>query len=316
MSAVAHENVQDFLDVARSALESSEAANSLMLGLCGQILQHPGWTSACPCLMTVADGYRLTGAAIMTPPFKLIVVGFRGALAHSADGLVTALAQGRWNVPGVLGPADAAAAVANAWLRAGRGRPQLARTQRVYALREVRTHAAAPGRLRLASIRDLDLLARWRYQFTLGIHGTANRGQSDRIMLERIENRDVYLWEDGRPVSMAMKTRPTRRGITVSYVYTPPGSRGRGYATSCVSELSRVLLGAGWEFCALFADVDNPIAIHIYDKIGYRRVCEYLEYDFPVVPPGKLTKDDGRRANGSEELVAPGGPEGERPRPC
>ena len=77
-----------------------------------------------------------------------------------------------------------------------------------------------------------------------------------------------------------MKTRPTRHGISVSLVYTPPELRGRGYATACVGELSRKLLGAGREFCALFADLANPISNHIYERIGYRPVCDYEEYRF------------------------------------
>jgi predicted GNAT family acetyltransferase len=280
MRAQSHDNVDTFLETARAGLEVREATNSLMLGLCGQILQHPSWTGSRPCLLTVSDGHVLALAAIMTPPHRLIVAGFPAASPGAADTLVSALVQSRWNVPGVLGPTEAAAPVADAWVRVGRVRCELTRTQRVYALRELRALEIAPGRLRLASVRDFDLLARWRYQFTMGIFGTANRRQSDRIMLERVENRDVYVWEDGRPVSMAMKTRPTRRGITVSYVYTPPELRGRGYATACVSELSRVLLAAGWEFCGLFADVDNPTAVHVYEKIGYQPITEYQEYEF------------------------------------
>lgn len=280
MKANTYEDVARFIEDTRPALELNEAANSLMLGLCGQIVQHPTWIRTAPCLMTVTDGVDLAILAVMTPPHRLIVVGHRQELADAAGRLVAALLQGRWDTPGVLGPGEAAAAVADAWVGAGAGRAELERRQRVYELHEVQTPAPEQGWLRLAGIQDLDLISRWRYEFTLELLGTANRRQSDRIALERVESRDVYLWEDGRSVSMAMKTRPTRHGITVSYVYTPPRSRGRGYATACVSELSRVLLSAGWDFCALFADVDNPAAIHIYQKIGYRPVCEYGEYAF------------------------------------
>jgi predicted GNAT family acetyltransferase len=280
VNANTYDDLERFIGDTRPSLELNEAANSLMLGLCGQMARHPTWLRSAPCLMTVTDGTDLVIAAVMTPPHKLIVVEGPRALAAGADLLVSAMVRERWNVPGVLGPSEAAAAVADAWVKAGRGHSKLERRQRVHELREVQTSAPERGRLRLAGIEDLDLVSRWRYQFTMGIFGTANRKQSDRIALERVESRDVYLWEDGRPVSMAMKARPTRHAISVSCVYTPPGSRGCGYATACVSELSRVLLAAGWAFCALFADLDNPAAIHIYQKIGYRPVCEYGEYAF------------------------------------
>jgi ribosomal protein S18 acetylase RimI-like enzyme len=276
--------VSAFLATAGPALEAHEAANSLVLGLCGQIARHPAWVRSQPFLMTVGEGADLAMSAVMTPPHKLIAVGHRRKLDAAADLVVGRLGEGRWNVPGVLGPAEAAAAVAHAWSKSGRGRAELTRRQRVYELREVQIPRPERGQLRLAGLQDLDLISRWRYQFTMGIQGAANRRQSDRMALERVENRDVYLWEDDRPVSMAMKTRPTTNGITVSYVYTPPGSRGRGFATACVSQLSRVLLDAGWDFCSLFADVDNPVAVHIYQKIGYRPVCDYLEYQFVGSP--------------------------------
>lgn len=278
MIARTYQDTERFLEATRPSLELSEAANGLMLGLCGQMVQHPTWIHSAPFLMTVSDGSGHLLSAVMTPPHKLIVVGHGEDLDAAAHLLVATLIQEKWNVPGVLGPHEAAAAVAGAWCRASGGRCEPERRQRVFELREVLTPEPEAGHLRLASIQDFDLVARWRYQFTMGILGTANRKHSDRITLERIESRDVYLWEDGRPVSVAMKTRPTRHGITLSYVYTPPGSRRRGYATACVSQLSRVLLAAGWDFCALFADVDNPAAVQIYERIGYRPVCEYGEY--------------------------------------
>jgi len=53
-----------------------------------------------------------------------------------------------------------------------------------------------------------------------------------------------------------------------------------GYATACVGELSRLLLAMGYEFCTLFADAANPTANDIYQKIGYRPLCNYDEYAF------------------------------------
>ena len=74
-------------------------------------------------------------------------------------------------------------------------------------------------------------------------------------------------------------------------VYTPPALRGRGYATACVGALSRLLLDAGWALCALFADVANLAANRVYERVGYRPVCEVDEILFSagdahtVLPP-------------------------------
>jgi predicted GNAT family acetyltransferase len=87
----------------------------------------------------------------------------------------------------------------------------------------------------------------------------------------------VFLWNDSDPVSMDVKTRPTRHGASISWVYMPSELRRRGYATSCVVTLSQQLLDAGLECCTLFPDLGNPISNDIYQQVGYRPVCDYKE---------------------------------------
>jgi predicted GNAT family acetyltransferase len=134
--------------------------------------------------------------------------------------------------------------------------------------------------LRLAREADIELVARWWHGFHAEIFGGADREAAGNAAALRIENDDIYLWEDEVPVSVAMKTRPTNNGISVSLVYTPPELRGRGYATACVGELSRALLASGWGHCALFADLSNAAANRVYHRVGYRPVCDYDEYVF------------------------------------
>lgn len=105
---------------------------------------------------------------------------------------------------------------------------------------------------------------------------------------DRITRSSLFLWEDGRPVSMAAGSRQTTHGIVVNQVYTPPELRNRGYATSCVAALSQHLLDQGHTFCALFADLGNPTSNSIYQRIGYRPVVDFGEYYFGV-PDGQKT---------------------------
>ena len=171
--------------------------------------------------------------------------------------------------------------VAETWKEVtGRGY-DLERRQRVYELREVMSPGPKRGRLRLATEADVELVARWWYGFHLDIFGQVDQAEAKQRVRFHITEGNIYLWEDEQPVSVAMKTRPTRKGISVSLVYTPPELRRQGYATACTGELSRLLLEAGWEFCALFADLSNATSNSIYQRIGYRPVCDYDEYVFP-----------------------------------
>jgi len=46
----------------------------------------------------------------------------------------------------------------------------------------------------------------------------------------------------------------------------------------CVASLSRHLLDSGFSFCPLFADLANPTSNHLYKKIGYRPICDFVEW--------------------------------------
>jgi uncharacterized protein len=105
--------------------------------------------------------------------------------------------------------------------------------------------------------------------------------QLHALIADRTERQTVFLWEaDGRPVSSAHTTRPTRHGISIGPVYTPPGERGKGYASNLMADLSQRMLDGGKRFCALFTDVDNPTSNKIYECIGYRGIAtsEYLGF--------------------------------------
>ncbi len=110
--------------------------------------------------------------------------------------------------------------------------------------------------------------------------GEGSPEEARKMAVQRIEVGDVYLWDDGGPVSMAFRARPTPHGYTVTGVYTPPELRGRGYASACVAALSQRLLESGKQFCNLFTDLANPVSNSIYMKIGYKPVCDFTEYCF------------------------------------
>ena len=79
---------------------------------------------------------------------------------------------------------------------------------------------------------------------------------------------------------MAACIGATPKGIRIGGVYTPPDERRRGYATALVAEVSRIKLAEGKALCFLFTDLANPTSNSIYQKIGYRPVCDFAEYRF------------------------------------
>lgn len=281
---------QNFLNDIQSDLEQHESANSLMLGLSGRLARNPEQFVSTPCLKTVVDGKDLVLAVLMTPPYKLILYHHQGDMQGAVSLLVGELVREAWHVSGVLGPGEAPKRFAERWEEKTGKRSRPGIRQGVYELREVLVPLAERGRLRPAGMEDSDLVTRWWLAFYEEVFGEADPDLATRSVLVGIEDGDIYFWEDealepegpvpGGPVSMARKTRPTRNGISIGLVYTPPEMRRKGYATACVAELSRSLLTAGWQHCALFTDLSNPTSNHIYQEIGYRRVCDYEEFMF------------------------------------
>jgi uncharacterized protein len=283
MKITRYQAAADFLARAQASLERHEAANNLMISIVMRLKEHPERIKTPPYLATVEDDGALVAAAFMTPPQR---VGIHSESAGPAVDpaplrLIAAdLIAGGWTVPGTIGSAEASRAFAEVWTAAAGGSLRLLRHLRVYELRQVTAPTGVPGILRVATELDLDLVARWNYAFhrDAGMEGTA---EDTRESAERwIDDRNAFLWDDGQPVSMAVKGRHTTHGMTVGGVYTPSAFRRRGYAGACVAALSQQMLDAGWEFCTLFTDLANPTSNSVYQKIGYRSVRDFDEYVF------------------------------------
>jgi predicted GNAT family acetyltransferase len=278
MHLTTYTNATDFLAVAQSVLEAEEVVRGLMLSVALRLRQYPERIGDQPYLATVAAGDELLAAALMTPPYPLVVMTFHPNGQDAFPLVVDDLCAYGWRVPGVNGPEIASTAFASLWTKRTGQETRLILHMRAYELRSVIPPDPVPGRLRLAEPADLPLVARWARDFQLEALPNEEASGSLQAAETGIADRRIYLWEDGESVAMAAKARPTPHGITVNLVYTPPAHRRRGYATAAVARLSQILLDEGYDFCTLFTDMANPTSNSIYQKIGYRPVVDYMQY--------------------------------------
>ncbi len=201
------------------------------------------------------------------------------------DALAADLADRYEDVPGVTGRVEAAEAFAEAWVTRRPAAVTTAMSLRIYQLDQVQPpRSRASGSIRVIEAGDLDLLVEWMTAFERDTH---IGGETDvrAAARRRIDEQSVFIWEDGGPVSMAASAGPTPNGIRVNLVYTPPGLRGRGYASACVAAVSQHLLDTGRSFCFLYTDLENPTSNRIYQNIGYRPVCDAAALDFEESAP-------------------------------
>lgn len=133
----------------------------------------------------------------------------------------------------------------------------------------------------LALEEDIPLVTLWTKEF---FRETLPYDSPSDILLERtkesIEAKQIFLLRNPSPASMLKVIPTTPTSCRITYVYTPPEKRGRGYASRLVSDMSRRLLTSGNSFIILYTIASDPITNRLYPKLGYRVVNELHEFCF------------------------------------
>ncbi len=273
----------DFLREAEPLLLADEARHNLILGIAGAVRngfyeEHRLWL--------VRDGGRPVAAGLRTPPYNLVLA--RPESDEALAALVEAVAGEE--LPGVVGALPEVERFAALYSARTRSQARRRMGQGVYALGEVVLPPQPPGAARKANVDDREAVLRMWIAFgEEALHeDSPARERAARTLDQRLSSPrlGVMLWEDaGEIVSLAGWGGETPNGIRIGPVYTPPELRGRGYATALTAELSGRLLDGGLfpggrRFCFLYTDLANPTSNAIYERIGYRRVCESAEIGF------------------------------------
>lgn len=266
-----------FLERAQEWLLGAEVEHSLILMIAHSNLASAADPDTAPYFVTVEDGGEVVACAVRAPPHKPILTrGCPDAIRMLADHLLATFGA----LSEVLLPVSEVDLFRNYWEKrtGAMGRPGI--HQRVFECREVQSpETSAPGGNRLATDDDLDLIARWADQ-------THEEQNIETVGIPRdharslIQSGYLHIWETDVPVSIAAGVPRSSSFATINHVYTPKAFRRRGYATSCVARLTEQLLEDGAAYCCLFTDVANPTSNSIYQKVGYRPVCDMLDVRF------------------------------------
>jgi uncharacterized protein len=275
------ETAPAFIAEAGGFLGQREAEHNLMFGISANLTVDPGLSASPPLLATVSARGNVVAAALMTPPWNLVLSCTDEPDAWLA--LIEDLDAAGIVVPGVTAPSASGEAFATRW--AERHGVEFERTmaERIYRLERVILPQGVPGAVRLGTTFDRDLLVAWVDAF-LGEALERRSPEESGVLVDRsfrTGTRTWYLWEDGgRPVSVAATSGPTPNGIRVGPVYTPPELRGRGYASAVTAAASQAELDKGRTFVFLFTDLANATSNKIYQQIGYEPVIDVDQIAF------------------------------------
>lgn len=270
-----------FMMAAGPFLAPREAQHNLLYGITSNLISdeaHGFPLDPRPYLAVVSDADRVLAAALMTPPFNIVLSHIDDAdVDRAVRELAADLATFETPPPGVSTAGPAARAFADAWCapRGLQARLQLA--ERIYQCSRVVPPTGVSGHVRLATTADRELLVTFVHDFLVEALTQTDPDQA-RFLVDRgldRGQRTFYLWEDdGRAVSVAASAGPTPNGIRIGPVYTPPDARGHGYGSAVTAAATQAELDAGRGFVFLFTDLSNPTSNKIYQAIGYEPVVD------------------------------------------
>jgi predicted GNAT family acetyltransferase len=272
----------DFLAETSELLQTDEARYGLIYGIARLTAVNPHhYGEVDPWFATVSDSEGISALAWRTPP-HLVGLAWHAGNPEEAVPLLVKVVRERWaEIPGVAGHREVTDLFAEKWCEICGTSIKATMAQRIYRLDSVNEVPATPGRMRLATLEDKDLVSEWVRAFTAEAGGPTASSRPERDMTPFIDGGNIYLWENaGKPVSLTLKARPTKHSMAIGLVYTPPGHWRKGYATACVAAVCREILKSGYDFCTLYTDLSNPTSNSIYMKIGFSPVCDNVEHAF------------------------------------
>jgi GNAT superfamily N-acetyltransferase len=217
-----------------------------------------------------------------TPPHPLFVLPMADDVALA---LARALHARGESVGGLNGSLPSAEVCAAELARLQGDRVEVAQHTRLFELGELVVPVGVPGRLRPATLDDLDLAVEWvdRFMHDADVQAGRDPAAHGREVIEpadlrrRIEGGTYWFWLDeaGERVHLTGANPPAFGVARIGPVYTPPEQRRKGYAGAAVAEVSQHFLDAGVRVC-LYTDQANPTSNGVYQALGYRAVVDQV----------------------------------------
>ena len=287
MEIIHFDDPGEFQDRVLAYLAQHEAENNLILGVLANLVGGE-YRDHQPYLTVFRDAGEIQAVSLCTPPHPTLISYespppekevLRAILTDMQETL-------QQDFQGFHGNKKFVSRLVSEWENETGKEAVHTMSMQIYKLEEVQPVSGIPGEMRSVEKKDRPLLEAWFADF----YREALKEEPDLKRVQRQvkhylsadpQIRGLTLWETaGQPVSMAGYAGPTPNGIRIGAVYTPPAQRKNGYASALTARLSQHLLDEGYGFCFLFADLLNPTSNHIYQKIGYKPVCDSDRYLF------------------------------------
>jgi len=280
MQVVRHTDPDAFLEAALPMVARGEASASFFTGAAHTLKRTPPRASERVYLASCSGDGKL-GVAIQRDNGPVLIGESDIAAARAfAEDLA-----GDWpELQGVMGAPAGCEAFAQRWRDLTGCMHRLRVRLRQHALTAVNAVPTAPGVPRLAEVGDLEWLIDRHIAFIAEVGLPDPPERVREFMPVRVARGDYWIWDHDARVAYVGYNDSAPDFARIAPVYTVPGARGRGYATTLVARLAAELLARGKRKLFLTTDVANPTSNAIYARIGFRAENDDCGLDF--VAPG------------------------------
>ncbi|MBW8351243.1 GNAT family N-acetyltransferase [Bacillus sp. IITD106] len=253
-------------------LYKHEVENNLPIGILGSLTEE----STIYLMATITKDEEILIVLLQTHPKQIILSKPPKMSDDQVVEIANLIREQVKDIPGLIGERIFTEKVANI---IDKTHFYVQMNQRIYKLTEVKKEADTNGQLRLITMEDLPIVKQWVYLFCEEADEKISLEESEEKAIAIIKSERMYAWEtEGRIVTMACISRPTRSNICVSLVFTPLENRKKGFASNCVSALSQLMLDKGYKTTSLYTDLDNPTSNKIYMEIGFEPIMDSILY--------------------------------------
>ncbi|HEX5493764.1 MAG TPA: hypothetical protein VFX70_04210 [Mycobacteriales bacterium] len=221
------------------------------------------------------------GAGFTRAPYRMTISAMPVAASRA---LAERLAELQTALPGVNGPTDAATQFAARWSELAGTPAHREREQWIMQCLETVRPADPPGRPRLATHDDLDMVAEW-FSASMRDSGMTRQDvlrRSRHLVGGQLAGKRLIVWEaeDGTPVGAAGWAPPIAGVVRPSGVFVVPERRDGGYATLLLGEVTARALESGVDACVCTHYLKYQSMQAVVENVGYRRLLDLVEYRF------------------------------------
>ncbi|MFM6929596.1 MAG: GNAT family N-acetyltransferase [Bdellovibrio sp.] len=282
MELIKYERIEDFLRDSEDFLMESESLHNLILGLASSI-RDKEFLPRSPLFYSVKLHEKVIACALLSSDERPLML--TRMPSRALNSLVEELVKIRIQLVGVVGDERTCVDFKDQWVKINNLAFRLNTHLGVYECREIIFPEKRTGKIIRASSEHKGVLRIFIKGFLKDF--CPNDPELDSEGIESLIDHHLKISclfllqsDDNEIVSMAANIRSTHKTQTIGFVYTPAHLRGLGYGSNIVALLSEKVLREDKKIVNLFTDLKNSTSNSIYQKLGYVKIGQDIQFDF------------------------------------